>query len=88
MNNIVYGLKGWYWVDNGAVFLIYDKQGREEHRTLPLDTLPRVREFLQVSDALQSELAQYHDSKGSPSPKSAPLTPRRYRGNLVAKYAL
>lgn len=81
---MVYGLKGWYWkMSNGRLGVVYGRNEDLAYVDPGLES--EVVKFLQVDLGLQKELREYHDSKGSCTPKTAPLTPRRYTGKLSLK---
>lgn len=80
---MTYGLKGWYWtMPNGRLGVVYVAKAKgQEHELISyLDARLEspIRRALQVDDGLQKELREFHDSKGSLSPKPAPLTPRKF----------
>lgn len=78
---MVFGLKGWYWkMPNGRLGVHYGEFENRAYLDASLES--EVCKFLQVDLGLQNELEAYHNSKFSQTPKSAPVTPRRYRGKL------
>lgn len=85
---MVYGLRGWYWkMSNGRLGVVYVKtlRGHDhvEHKVfIESEHEAELARFLQVDLGLQEELAAYHDSKWSDFPKTPPISPRKYRGNM------
>ena len=82
---ITYGLKGWYWSDpSGKLGVVY----KEHVYYTPVTLKTAVHRLLGVDLKKQKELCDYHDSKASRHPKSAPITMGKYRLNKTQKEAL